>query len=285
MRLEPFLAHIFFTTCIPTAMAIGMTIPAVITGDRKHYSSLTNLVNCVSYTTSKDDIIMLNVKAGSKLSSQQLNLRVFDSEDSTLRTMKDLSGEQSIIFTNLNNPIQIDPSDSKLIGLANRRHIKEDPSITGKSQIHICFDNVYFDKSWSFQKRLRDVYLDVRIRNITTLKQTNYNNYAKYFIRKSSTAMENSKKSKDTNLDFTESDFNKAVDFLQTLLNELSEELNSSKDKLQALNSLESELRNVNESIFESFTRTSLTLIATICVFGLAQLAYIRFFLKRRKYL
>ncbi|QBM86032.1 emp24/gp25L/p24 family/GOLD [Metschnikowia aff. pulcherrima] len=289
MRSCLFYTLAFLPFCIQNVMAIGMSIPPVVTGNLKQYSSLANLMNCVSYTTSKDDIIMLNIQSGDKLSSQQLNLRVFDSEDNTLRLMHDMSGEQSVIFTNLNNPIQIPQSDSKnRIGLANRRQVKQyqdDPDVSGKCQIHICFDNVYFDKSWSFQKRPREVHLSVSIRNITTLKQTNYNNYAKHFIRISSGDAENTEDSGETNYEFTENDFNKAVEYLQTLLNEVSEELRSSEGTLRTLQSLEVELRNVNESIFESFTRTSLMIIATICVFGLAQLAYIHFFLKRRKLL
>ncbi|GEQ66545.1 hypothetical protein JCM33374_g208 [Metschnikowia sp. JCM 33374] len=289
MWSKSFVFSAVFFTLIWQVSAIGMSIPPVVTGEQKRYSSLSNLMNCISYTTSKDDIIMLNIQSGSKLSSQQLNLRVFDSENNILRSIQDISGEQSVIFTNLNNPIQIHQTDPKhLIGLTNRRQIdndEEDLSTSEKSHIHICFDNVYFDKSWSFQKRSRDVQLNVSIRNITTLRQTNYNDYAKYFVRISNTDMKEVDHSSNSNSDFTEKDFNNAVNHLQTSLNEVSEELKSSKGTLQTLQSLENELRNFNESIFESFTRTSLLLIATICIFGLAQLAYFHIFLKRKKLL
>ncbi|OBA23913.1 hypothetical protein METBIDRAFT_76834 [Metschnikowia bicuspidata var. bicuspidata NRRL YB-4993] len=288
MRLYLFSFLAVLSLCLSHVFAIGLTIPPVVYSEQKHYSSLTNLLNCISYTTSKDDIIMVSVESGHKVPSQQLNLRVFDSEDNTLRSMQDISGEQSVIFTNLNNPIQIPQTEAKnLLGLKYRRQTKniaDELYVSGMSQVHICFDNVYFDKSWSFRKSPRDVHLDVSIRNITTLKQTNYNNYAKYFIRPSNTDTNDDPVGDYSNYDFTENDFNNAVRNLQTLLNEVSEELKSSEGTLRNLQTLESELRNVNESIFESFTRTTLLIITTICVFGVAQLTYIRFLLKKRDF-
>ena len=71
-------------------------------GDQKRCSSPRNLANCVSYITSKDDIITVNIKAGETIASQELNLNVFDSKKNILRSLTDLAHDQVVMFTNLN---------------------------------------------------------------------------------------------------------------------------------------------------------------------------------------
>lgn len=267
--------------------SIGMSISPVVTGDKKRYASLDNLLHCISYKTSRDDIIMVTVNSGNRIASQLLNLHIFDSENNVLRSMEDMADEQTVMFANLNNPIQIEDSSSpNLLGLANKKAARDElkellSSHSGKSYVYICFDNIYYDKSWSFQKRDRDVHLTVHIRNMTTLKETNYNNYAKYFnqIKADTEADENN----EFRQDFTEDDFDKAMNDLQTLLNEISEELRSTDRILQTLMEHEFKLRDVNEAIYEGYTRTAIMGIAAICLFGVVQLIYYKCYFKKRK--
>lgn len=271
---------------VSPVLGIGMTIPPVLTGDKKKYSSLDNLLNCISYRTSKDDIIMVTVNSGDRIASQQLNLHVIDSENNVLRSMEDMADEQTIMFTNLNNPNQLEDPYKNLLGLSKRKKTRDEYKDlmnphSGKSYVYICFDNIYFDKSWSFQKRSRDLSMSVHIRNMTTLKETNYNNYAKYFnlLKADPKADENN----EFKLDFSEDDFEKAADQLQTLLNEISEELQSSYTTLQTLLEHEFKLRDVNEAIYEGYTRTAIMMITAICLFGAVQLIYYKCYFRSRK--
>lgn len=260
-----------------------MTIPPVVTGDSKKYSSLNNLMNCISYQTFKDDIILVTVNSGDRIASQQLNLNVFDSENSVLRSMADLADEQNFMFTNLNNPIQFD--DRKP---GNKKKPRDDYNDlmnlhSGKSYIYICFDNIYFDKSWSFQKHSRDLLLQVSIRNMTSLKETNYNKLAKYFNQLKDPSDPDINENNEFQLNFNEEDFEKAMDQLQNQLNEVSEELRSTEAIFKLLMDNESKLRDVNEAIYEDYTRTAIVLIACIGVFGLFQIIYYKCYFTRRK--
>lgn len=263
-------------------MAIGMTIPPVVTGDHKKYSSLSNLMNCISYRTFKDDIILLTVNSGDRIVSQQLNLNIFDSENNMLRSVEDLADEKTVMFTNLNNPIQLE--DRKNAPMRARDNYHDLMNVhSGKSYVYVCFDNIYFDKSWSFQKHSRDLLLHVSIRNLTSLKETNYNNFAKYFSQLKDPREVDINEDNEFQLDFNEQDFEKAVVQLQTLLNEVSEELKSTEGIIKILMDNESKLRDVNEAIFEDYTLTSIVLIACICIFGLCQIIYYKCYFTRKK--
>lgn len=276
-------------------VALGMIIPPVATGDKRKYSGINNLLNCVSYRTRKDDIIMARIDSGDRISLQKLNLHVFDSDNNVLRTMDNMAGEQTIMFTNLNNPVQLEQHLASGLDLLSRKlgekihHNKNKPRDAqydadmiphiGKSYVYICFDNIYYDKSWSFQRSPREVTLTVDIRDINTLKETNYANYARYF-------KDEKKAESGHDLDtsnFNERDFESAVDKLLAMLHQVLEEIQSSTAVSESLKVRQSELRNVNEAIYETYMQTTVIILSCICVFGLVQVIYIRFYLKLKK--
>lgn len=289
---------------------LGLIVTPHLVGDNKKYSSINNLLNCVSYPTVKDDIIILTVDSGEKLPSQVLNMNIFDSENNKIRYKGDISDEMNLIFTNLNNPLQIkrnyaDSPDKR--NILNKLHLgrnKEQERVdelmnsdTGKSLIYICFDNLYLDKSWSFQPQDRDVEIFVDIKNMTTIKQTNYNLYAQYFKKfkynsdKGVDAKSNEKKSKNEGTDktlkkdFTQNDFENNIKLLESELNDVVENLKNSELILTNLMEQESKLRDANERIFSEYTKVSIIMIVIISIFGMAQLVYFRCYLKKRKYL
>lgn len=289
---------------------LGLIVTPHLVGDNKKYSSINNLLNCVSYPTVKDDIIILTVDSGEKLPSQVLNMNIFDSENNKIRYKGDISEEMNLIFTNLNNPLQInrnyaDSPDKR--NILNKIHLgrnKEQERVdelmnsdTGKSLIYICFDNLYLDKSWSFQPQDRDVEIFVDIKNMTTIKQTNYNLYAQYFKKfkynsdQGVDAKNNEKKSKkegtDKTLkkDFTQNDFENNIKLLESELSDIVENLKNSELILTNLMEQESKLRDANERIFSEYTKVSIIMIVAISIFGMAQLVYFRCYLKKRKYL
>lgn len=289
---------------------LGLIVTPHLVGDNKKYSSINNLLNCVSYPTVKDDIIILTVDSGEKLPSQVLNMNIFDSENNKIRYKGDISDEMNLIFTNLNNPLQInrnyaDSPDKR--NILNKIHLgrnKEQERVdelmnsdTGKSLIYICFDNLYLDKSWSFQPQDRDVEIFVDIKNMTTIKQTNYNLYAQYFKKfkynsdQGVDAKNNEKKSKkegtDKTLkkDFTQNDFENNIKLLESELSDIVENLKNSELILTNLMEQESKLRDANERIFSEYTKVSIIMIVIISIFGMAQLVYFRCYLKKRKYL
>lgn len=289
---------------------LGLIVTPHLVGDNKKYSSINNLLNCVSYPTVKDDIIILTVDSGEKIPSQVLNMNIFDSENNKIRYKGDISEEMNLIFTNLNNPLQInrnyaDSPDKR--NILNKIHLgrnKEQERVdelmnsdTGKSLIYICFDNLYLDKSWSFQPQDRDVEIFVDIKNMTTIKQTNYNLYAQYFKKfkynsdQGVDAKNNEKKSKkegtDKTLkkDFTQNDFENNIKLLESELSDIVENLKNSELILTNLMEQESKLRDANERIFSEYTKVSIIMIVAISIFGMAQLVYFRCYLKKRKYL
>lgn len=250
--------------------AIGMTIQPTLAGDKSKLLLLLHLHHCVSYHTSKDDIIMVSVHAGDRVSLQRLNLRVFDNDDNLLRATNDVSNDLTFIFTNLNSPVQV---ESELVARDETE---------GRLLIHVCFDNVYFDRLWSFQKQVRDVELKVSIRNKTSLQRINYNNFARYFQRASDLDM-TKVKNNEIKQDFTEDDFERAVQELSALLLDISDELSGTESGFESLMDAERALRAANEDIFEKFTRHTLAVIASICCFGLFQVVYFKCYLKRNK--
>ncbi|PVH23658.1 hypothetical protein CXQ85_003949 [Candidozyma haemuli] len=278
-------------------LAIGITIPAVSSANPKLLTSSENLLNCVGYRTSRDDIIFVSLKTGDRQPSQKLNLKVLDSDNNVLRAANDISDEISFLFTNLNNPIQIkeDTSFNFLDRFSPRRErdSKETPvdekygdlldPYSGSSFIYICFDNLYYDRSWSFKPQTRDIDLRVQIKNATTLSQTNYNEFAKYFRRITLAEDRGAESSQDVRLDFTQKDFEEATNMLTVQLEKIREQLRSSEDILNTLKDHESRLRDVNEAIFAKYTTTSVAILASICVFGLLQVTYFKFYLKRKR--
>lgn len=280
-----FRAHallVWLLAYLPAVLAIGLSIPPVLIGDKKRYSSPLNLANCVSYLTSKDDIITVTIKAGDKLNSQLLNLNVFDSQKNTLRFLEDLEHNQMVMFTNLD--YQLSGQDhhwKRLLDFHREKKPQEGidllPSVPDKTYVHICFDNIYLDKSWSFQKQPRELIINVDIKSLTALKKTNYKKYAKYF----SHFLESD--DIETDFDFSEENFESAVKKIENLLNEVSEELDASLKIVQNLKVHERRLRDLNEEIFENYIKTSTLLLFTIGSLGLIQLFYYKFYFKRRK--
>lgn len=276
---------LFILASLRAALAIGLSIPPVLVGDKRRYSSPRNLANCLSYLTSKDDILMVTIKAGDKLTSQKLNLNVFDSQKNTLRFLEDLEHDQVVMFTNLD--YELTPKDKhwkRLLGVHEKK-VEEGidllPFVPEKTYVHICFDNVYTDKSWSFQKQHHDLIMTVDIRSLSSLKKTNYKKYAKYFSQFSETAKMND--DRDFQFDFSEESFESAVKKLENLLHEVSEELQASHEVVQNLKRNERRLRDLNEEIFENYIKTSTLLLFTIGSLGLIQLFYYKFYFKRQK--
>lgn len=270
---------------LPSVVAIGLSIPPVLTGDKKRYSTPHNLANCISYLTSKDDIITVKIKAGEKQTSQVLNLNVFDSQKNVLRTLEDLEQDQVVMFTNLDYQATPEEKKRKRFLEVQDKTEQDDidllPLVPEKTYVHICFDNIYSDRSWSFQKQPRDLSLTVDIRSLASLKKTNYKIYAKYFTQNSESAK--MRDDLDFEFDFTQESFESAVKKLQVELNEVSEELKQSLEVVQNLKFHERRLRDMNEEIFENYMRTSVLLLCTIAGLGMIQLFYYKFYFKRRK--
>ncbi|ABN66445.1 predicted protein [Scheffersomyces stipitis CBS 6054] len=292
---------ILFWIATPVA-ALGLTVPPVKSGDTKNYSSRENLRNCVSYQTVKDDIILVRVKSGTKVASQMLNLNVFDDENNKLRFERDISNEISIMFTNLNNPRNSDfQNEAGVIDQIKRSNIMNEVDMQkehkknkynelinsdkGKSLVYICFDNLYADKSWSYNAESRDVELYVDIKNMETIQQTNYNNFAQYFLSLRQQEIKRNGGDASGSKEFTQEDFEKEVQFLKTELDNVVVNLQNSELILQNLMEAEFRLRDVNEDIFSAYTTVSIVLISCIVLFGLAQTIYFRFYLKKRRLL
>lgn len=266
---------------------VGMTIPPILINDKKKYSGLNHLYNCVSYPTVKDDIILVHINSGDKIAAQSLNLNIFDSDSNTLRIKNDLSQTLDLMFTNLNNPAKINDDLSKKSNILNRLHLgyQNQPesdistdlfnSNKGRSFIHICFDNLYGDKSWNFRPSSRDIEISVEIKNMTTIKQTNYNKYAKYF---------QSKQEKE-NSNFNEGDFDSKISSVEQELNDVVENLKNSANILSNLMDLEFKLRDVNESIFARYTKLSIILLTCIGIFGIGQVLYFKCLMRKTKVL
>lgn len=271
---------------LPSVAAIGLSIPPVLVGDKKRYSSPLNLLNCVSYLTSKDDIVTVTIKTGGRLTSQVLNLNVFDSQKNTLRSLEDLSGDQIIMFTNLDYEMSAPDKKKRRLLEFHGKNSKEDeetmyPPIPEMTYVHICYDNIYSDKSWSFQKQTRDLTMTVDIRSLASLKKTNYKMYAKYFGQHTETAK--MRDDLDFEFDFSEESFESVVKKLEHLLNEVNDQLKDSHKVVENLKHNERRLRDLNEEIFENYIKTTTLLLFTIGSLGIIQIIYFKFYFKRRK--
>lgn len=283
--------------------SIGLTVPPASGGDKKKHSSLKNLLNCISYQTVKDDIILLRVDSGDKITSQTLNLHIFDSENNLIRLKRDISHELQLIFTNRNSPTQIednrkrstllerlhiaDPEEgmSKRLNLFDALHLGYSKKLSqsetdlaneflnahsGKSHIHVCFDNIFLDKLWSFEPRARDVTLEVDIKNMTTIKKTNYHSLAKYFLAQQL-------------VDFNENMFDKLISALEGSLNDVTEGLKNAEIVLETLMEQEFKLRDINEQIYSNYSHISIVMLCLIAAFGMLQMVYFRFYFKKKK--
>lgn len=268
--------------CLHSVYGVGMLIPPVSVGHTHEQSSLDYLYNCISYSTVKDDMVVVHIDAGDPLPSQLLHLKVFDNENNHIRVKHNLAHSVDLIFTNLNNPQQFDDQND----LIRRSHfldklvrrvspIDELVGTSGKSLIHICFDNVYSDRLWSFTPESHYVDLSVEIKDFNTIKKTNYNNFAKYFQHKQA----------QQDRVFDEQDFEERIKFIETELNVATENVHNSELILKTLMDAEFELRDVNESIYDRYTKATIALITCICVFGLGQIIYFKCLLRRTKVL
>lgn len=257
------------------AAALGMTVLPIKAGDTRKYSSKNHLWNCVAYDTVCEDVITVHVQAGEKIRGQQLNLHIFDSDDNQLRLVEDIDEETNVIFTNLNSDLSRHPKRNIIDKLSSFNRKNADDilhSNEGKSRIYVCFDNIYADKSWSFQPQPRDVVMTFAARDFATLRSTNYKLFTKYFQgygpELDSTAI--------TDLDFEELFLTMEMQLLSVIQN-----LESSEKTLQALLTQESKLRDANEQIFANYTKVSIAFLIIIAVFGLVPILYMRFYLKK----
>lgn len=291
--------------------ALGISVNPVKAGDFKKYSSKASPANCVMYPTVKDDLVMVRIKAGDKIPAQKLNLLVFDDDNNELRSEPDISNDISFMFSNLNSPHVTQKTlhqRSNLFNFHKGSKDKEgkDPKDAekanelinnhkGRSLIYICFDNIYADKSWSFHAQPRNVELFVDIKTMSTITQTNYNNYAQYFDR---LKLEDGRKNEGQNgkevstdsksvppQDFTEDDFKAKMKFLKAELNNAVDSLHNSELILSNLMEQEFQLRDINESIFEGYTKASIFFLLAIAVFGSLQIVFYWAYLKKKKLL
>lgn len=131
------------------------------------------------------------------------------------------------------------------------------------------------------QPQAREVELFIDIKNMTTIKDTNYNNFARYFSKLQDASTE-STGNKETDSSFTESDFEASVKRLEDELNHVIENLKISESISHQLMEQEFGLRDVNEAIYEGYTMISCIMLACIVFFGIFQLSYQRWYLKRK---
>jgi hypothetical protein len=262
---------------------LGITVAPIKIGDSKAVSLLSNTINCISYISSKDDIILITLKLGDKIASQHLNVIVIDEFDNKLRQLSDISHDVNIIFSNLNSQYKTDGdrisirnifsnSDNKEVrevnendevlelseSFSNAMLKREVPSSQDTSKFYVCFDNIYTDKSWSFHPKPREVELFVDIKNMTTIKHYNYHAMGKYFNRLKFEHFNNDEndnteeKNKNSNTDNNEkSNNNVKVSKNGKKLIPLTHSF-SERDWLQEINFLNTELNSIVESLHES---------------------------------
>lgn len=280
--------------CVNGIVALGLIIPPIKVGDKGSYASLKNTVNCVKYKSNKDDIVFITLKTGDRQHNQMLDVIVLDEQNNNLRQLTDVSNDINIIFSNMNGENELDQE------IALKRGEKRD--LVESSDFYICFNNIFTDKSWSFQPQPKELELFVDIKNMTTIKQYNYKSLGKYFNRLkfehydqdqddqqkiNNLGEEQIKPKKMVPLKhvFSESDWINEINFLSTELNNIVASLKESEMILTDLSQQEVSLRNVNEDIFSNYTKTVIALYVIICVIGALQLLYYRWLLKKRKVL
>lgn len=267
---------------IQTVSAIGMFIDPIQRSDKSKYSSLKNLKHCLSYATTNDELILIKVRPGEKLPSQSLNLKIFDSEDNVLRIQNDVSQEVSLILKNLNSPLQPKQSRSNIIDRLSNFGSKDPEKLNallesgkGKNLIYVCFDNIYSDKSWSFSPKTYEILVDVNLRDVSAMKNTDYNLYSKYFNKFISGEDHHIK-------DMNENDFDNEINVVENELNNVVENLQNSELLLKNILQQESKLRDANEEIYSAYTISSIIILIVIGLFGISHTMYLRYYLKRK---
>lgn len=289
-----------------TACAIGMAIEPVLEGDTANYPSLSNLKHCLAYHTNNDEVMLIKVDSGAKQKSQYLNLKIFDSEDNLLRVSNDISNEVSIILKNLNNdPIEQNDNNSNNHDNKNQNRARngiraniidklspfgvgggsgKDPkkleellnNDKGKNLIYVCFVNIYNDRSWSFEPKPREVEVSVNLRDVSSMHETNYNLYSKYFNKFQANDNTN-KYLKNMN----EEEFEHEINVLENELNNVVENLQNSALILTNILEQESKLRDVNEAIFSRYTLLTAIILIIIFVVGIFQILFLKKFSKK----
>lgn len=274
---------------------LGVTVPPISITNRHKFSSLDNLQNCVSYQTIKDDMILVRIQAGDTITSQSLNLNIFDLENNKIRFKKNIAHDLHIMFTNLNSPYRVDDGHAMESPLKKRTRradtVERDEkgqqlleANTGKLLIYICFDNVYTDRSWSFKPRDHEVEVQVEIKNLESLQQINYKNYAQYF-NKVYKLQEDEKVDEqpiDGHTDFTEEKLEENLKYLQAELNNIVSSLEGSESILLTLMENEFKLRDTNEEIYTNYSKWAILLIVFTGVTGAVQLVYFGCFLRKQ---
>lgn len=268
---------------LPLSHGLGITVQPIRAGDSSKYTSKENLLNCITYHTVMNDFIMIRIKVGEHIQSQLLNLKVFDDEDNELRSQPGLDKEVSFMFTNLNkgkvnNRVNYE-GEPEPEGVQDLKRDYVDLSPREKLRttlLHVCLDNLYYDKSWTFRPKPRDVEVHVSIKTPNTIKETNYDDFIQYFKKLQI------EQDKHEVFHVTESDVDEQIEFLKAELNSVIDTLASSEQILKELMEQEWLLRDVNEEIYVKYTTRAVGVLICIGVFGVAQLIYFRFVFGKR---
>lgn len=267
---------------------VGLVIEPVLEGDTDNYSGLHNLRRCLGYHTNNDEVMMVKVDCGIKPKSQYLNLKIFDSENNLLRASNDITNEISLILKNLNNdPQEIQSTDnshkiraqildkmSPFGGSGGNKDPKKLDELLnndkGKNLIYVCFDNIYNDRSWSFDPVPREVELTVNLRDVSSMHQSNYDLYSKYF-NKFQSNNNDAKHLKNMN----EVEFDHEINVLENELNNVVENLQNSELILNNILEQESKLRDVNEAIYSRYTILTTIIFVMIFIVGVFQILFL----------
>ncbi|CAK9441298.1 uncharacterized protein LODBEIA_P51670 [Lodderomyces beijingensis] len=234
----------------PRVCAIGVQIEPLknIAKNHNQKSSLSNLHNCVSYETAVRDIIFLTISEVANLPSQELNLLVLDNRGNVLLNQLNLG--------KFNRKLEL------IVSKSDER----------SGLVHVCFDNLYNDLSWSFQPRAFEFQVSVNIKN--DIQVTDYGIYKQYFSYMRS---ENDNKG-----EVDEKGFDVKMNMVQLDLDNIVEKLVKSYETTQELLEQEFKLRDTNEEIFTGYTLISIVLCWTIFIAGVVQLIYFQCYLRRK---
>ncbi|KAI5965605.1 uncharacterized protein KGF55_000967 [Candida pseudojiufengensis] len=281
---------------LPTlTSAIGLNISPIknTNSNQKKLSSLKNLQNCLSYETGQNDIIFLTINPIENLISQELNLKIIDSRGNILRNQHNLSKFNKML------ELIINPNNNEVTStIASEENngeidIRSNADTTQKERnfIHICFDNLYNDLSWSFQPKKYEIEIDINIKN--DIKLTNYKIFKNYFSNFDNNHInqeENQQQQQPqegSNSEFYKIQLNEEL--FDSKMSEISIELNNIQNKLiendailQDLLNQEFKLRDVNEEIFGSYNFISIFLCCFIFGCGILQLIIFKFTLKKK---
>lgn len=250
---------------------LGLEIPPVKQGDRSHYLSIKNLANCVGYELEPDEIVVLLVRLGEGLASQDLAIKVFDDKDNLLQYQRLLEGDKTFIFSQVQGAwtqqalsLAIQLKRGKLLGT------NTDDDDQPLLMMYVCFDNIYTDKLWSFTPQPHEVEILVDIKTRETIQKTNYNSYAQYFdaLRRSQDAV-------------SEQAFEDQINIVQAELVSVINTLDNLGKILEDLINNERELRNTNEQILEDYTDRHIVLYSVIGFVGVAQMLYLYRYFKK----